>query len=196
MAQLSTPTEAVDRRTAIADAAIELLARDGSRGLTHRAVDRALGLPEGSTSFYYRTRRALLEAAAQRIATLNVSEAAPIPSSSESGPEMLAAAIERWASPEFASRQIARIELLLEARRRPEFADIFDTARERLIAQTAHALAAMGAPHDERTAKATLATLEGFITDRLLHPRVGLQSDDLVPVIRELFTTRGPGTPA
>ena len=43
----------MSRRALIADAAISTLARDGMRGLTHRAVDRAAGLPEGSASYYF-----------------------------------------------------------------------------------------------------------------------------------------------
>lgn len=38
------------------------------RGLTHRAVDEAAGLPQGSTSNLARTRAALLEAAVRRLA--------------------------------------------------------------------------------------------------------------------------------
>jgi hypothetical protein len=48
----------MSRRALIADTAISTLARDGMRGLTHRAVDRAAGLPEGSASYHFRTRQA------------------------------------------------------------------------------------------------------------------------------------------
>jgi AcrR family transcriptional regulator len=50
------------RREAIADAAVGVIADRGIRGLTHRAVDEAAGLPAGSTSYYFRSRAALLEA--------------------------------------------------------------------------------------------------------------------------------------
>ena len=49
-----------DRKTLIADAAIDLLGEVGARGLTHRAVDTQAGLPAGSTSFYCRSRLDLL----------------------------------------------------------------------------------------------------------------------------------------
>src|SRR5262245_52626306 len=62
------------RRTDIADAAIAVLAAEGSRGLTHRAVDRYLEIPEGSTSHYYRTRKALLGAAMTRLLELNLEQ--------------------------------------------------------------------------------------------------------------------------
>jgi len=51
----------------ITDAAIEVLAAQGVKGLTHRAVDTAADLPPGSTSYYLRTREALMEAAVQRL---------------------------------------------------------------------------------------------------------------------------------
>ncbi|MHC3389018.1 TetR/AcrR family transcriptional regulator [Streptomyces lavendulocolor] len=56
------------RADLIADAALTLLAERGMRGLTHRAVDEAAGLPQGSTSNYARTRQALLETAVRRLA--------------------------------------------------------------------------------------------------------------------------------
>lgn len=52
-----------DRRTRIAEAALDIVADSGVRALTHRAVDGRAGLPAGSTSFYVRTKQALLEAA-------------------------------------------------------------------------------------------------------------------------------------
>lgn len=61
----------MDRRTAIADAALEVVARDGLRALTHRAIDSALGYPAGSTSYYFRTKSDLLTAVAARLVELS-----------------------------------------------------------------------------------------------------------------------------
>lgn len=59
---MEAPEGAVeDRWTAIARSGARIIARDGLRALTHRAVDREAGIPEGSTSHRARTRRALLE---------------------------------------------------------------------------------------------------------------------------------------
>src|SRR5262249_26557192 len=69
--------ECMSRRAELADAAIATLARDGMRGLTHRAVDRAAGLPEGSASYYFRTRQALLKATVERLAELDSAEMLP-----------------------------------------------------------------------------------------------------------------------
>src|SRR6476619_8039866 len=49
-------------------AALHVVAEHGLRGLTHRAVDRAAGLPEGSCSAYLRTRKALVLALTECVA--------------------------------------------------------------------------------------------------------------------------------
>jgi AcrR family transcriptional regulator len=60
-----------ERRAQILDAAIDILADVGVGGLTHRQVDDRAGLPAGTTSNYFRTRQALLEAAAARTVDLH-----------------------------------------------------------------------------------------------------------------------------
>jgi DNA-binding transcriptional regulator YbjK len=61
-----------ERRRALCDAAIQVLAERGSRGLTHGQVDRYAGVPEGTTSYYYRTRAALLRGVGKRVAEIDV----------------------------------------------------------------------------------------------------------------------------
>ncbi|MFC7375146.1 TetR/AcrR family transcriptional regulator [Brachybacterium sp. GCM10030268] len=55
------------RRAQIAGAVIEILAAGGARALTHSAVDTHLGIPAGSSSYYFRTRRTLVRAAADEL---------------------------------------------------------------------------------------------------------------------------------
>ena len=55
------------RRNALADAAITVLAREGSRGLTHRAIDAEAGVPLGTTSNYFRSREKLIAGLVERI---------------------------------------------------------------------------------------------------------------------------------
>jgi AcrR family transcriptional regulator len=63
------------RTRQVGDAAIAVLAEHGARGLTHRAVDQAAGLPPGTTSNYARTRAALLTLVLTRIDELDTAEA-------------------------------------------------------------------------------------------------------------------------
>ncbi|MFG2793376.1 TetR/AcrR family transcriptional regulator [Streptomyces sp. NPDC048419] len=65
---------ASDRRTLLADAALDVLAEQGVRGLTHRAVDRKAAMPPGTTSAYFRTRAALLTALVTRLVRLDQAE--------------------------------------------------------------------------------------------------------------------------
>lgn len=55
------------RREEIVDAAIQVLGAEGPRGLTHRAVDRELDLPLGSTANVYGRRSELLGAIVTRM---------------------------------------------------------------------------------------------------------------------------------
>jgi DNA-binding transcriptional regulator YbjK len=55
------------RRDLLADAGLRVLARNGARGLTHRAVDQEAGVPIGTASNYFRSRDALLGGLAERI---------------------------------------------------------------------------------------------------------------------------------
>jgi DNA-binding transcriptional regulator YbjK len=65
---------ASDRRTLLADAALDVLADEGVRGLTHRAVDRKAAMPPGTTSAYFRTRAALLTGLVRRLVQLDQAE--------------------------------------------------------------------------------------------------------------------------
>ncbi|WP_344336366.1 hypothetical protein [Brevibacterium salitolerans] len=59
------------RRALIADSAIAVLAAGGARALTHKAVDARAGLSAGSASYHFRTRKALITAAVERIRVLS-----------------------------------------------------------------------------------------------------------------------------
>ncbi len=56
-----------ERRAALVDAAIEVLAKEGARGLTFRAVDIEAGVPTGTASNYFVSRDALLTQAGARV---------------------------------------------------------------------------------------------------------------------------------
>lgn len=60
-----------DRRTQLLDAALSVVADKGLKGLTHRAVDGAAGVSEGTTSNYYRNRSALVEGVLDRLLQLD-----------------------------------------------------------------------------------------------------------------------------
>lgn len=110
----------MSRRTLIADAIIATLAESGSRGLTHRAVDATAGLPVGSTSYYLRSRAALLEAAVTRLAELDTETLASFDASSTDPTGVLTSILQEALTGQGRVRTLARYELSLEAARRPD----------------------------------------------------------------------------
>lgn len=160
-----------DRRDLIADAAISTVASAGLRGLTHRAVDTAAGLPAGSTSYYFRTRSALISACYLRLAALSVADVdrwqaehgAPDP---DSAAEALAALLHHWLTAA-RDRQLARFELSLEATRRPELRADLETAGLAARSRATTLLASLGAPRPEQAAELLVAWADGLLYDRL-----------------------------
>ncbi|MFF0259584.1 TetR/AcrR family transcriptional regulator [Streptomyces microflavus] len=160
-----------DRRDLIADAAISTVASAGLRGLTHRAVDTAAGLPAGSTSYYFRTRSALISACYLRLAALSVADVDrwqaehgdPDP---DSAAEALAALLHHWLTAA-RDRQLARFELSLEATRRPELRADLETAGLAARSRATTLLASLGAPRPEQAAELLVAWTDGLLYDRL-----------------------------
>ncbi|MQY09274.1 TetR/AcrR family transcriptional regulator [Actinomadura macrotermitis] len=163
-------TEAT-RRDRLTDAAIETLARDGMRGLTHRAVDKTAGLPEGSCSYYFRTRQALLQATVDRLEEVDAEEVAAF-SVLPGGPGLARVAeagarlVEHWTSAG-RPRMLARYELALEANRRPELRTVFVRAGARTRRLAEAMLAAAGTPDPAGKAPLFVACVDGLIFDHL-----------------------------
>jgi len=162
------------RREQLADAAIETLAVAGLRGLTHRAVDRRAGVPEGACSNCFRTRQALLQAAVDRLAEVDAAVVAGLPAPVGANPAERAAqtallVIEHWTTVGRA-RALARHELLLEATRRPGLRAALTTAAVQVRRPVVELLAAAGVPESERRAKTLIACVDGLIFEYLAGP--------------------------
>lgn len=138
------------------------------RGLTHRAVDEAAGLPQGSTSNHARTRLALLEAAVRRLAereafVLIPDGMLPVPDGGREGlVDALALALHRYLT-RHRELLISRYELALEATRRPELREFYDAAGSRFRTPPDALMAAAGSPEPERHALSLVAWCEGMM---------------------------------
>ncbi|MGW3963194.1 TetR/AcrR family transcriptional regulator [Amycolatopsis sp. NPDC005003] len=148
----------MERVEVIGDAAIAVIAAEGMRGLTHRAVDRAAGLPVGSTSYYARTRAALLELTIARIVVL---DQAP-PRSSGSLAEFIAGYAFK-AITTGRTRMLARYEFALEATRRPELRAAYDEGGLQIRQHAAEVLEAAGSTDPVRHARVVVDWMEGTI---------------------------------
>jgi DNA-binding transcriptional regulator YbjK len=163
-----------DRKTVIADAAIDLLASAGSKGLTHRAVDAHAGLPTGSTSFYCRTRQELLTLALRRHAALDLQDLADDASQWTQGAatperfvESLALRVVDWLSPAKHARLVARFELFLIASREPDLAAIVQELRASFLMATVEGLRRVGVAHPEAVAPGLIMTVDGVLMSQI-----------------------------
>lgn len=177
------------RRTEIADGAIAVLASAGSRGLTHRAVDRHLGIPEGSTSHYCPTRKALLVAAMTRMMELNLEETKAVSIAGvphEDAARSIATLLNRAVAPAFRDRQLARYELMLEASRDEDLRAELSRLREAHIEQAVRLLREAGADDPELGGPVLAIFLSGLIVDHLVYGDSDV-SPDQVPVHIQRF---------
>jgi DNA-binding transcriptional regulator YbjK len=178
-----------ERRRQVADAALAVLAEHGARGLTHRAVDEAAGLPQGSTSNVFRSRAALLDGALERHAAMDFAAAGPgaedsaplAPISHEQAARIISAGVEGvlGARP----RSVARFELLLESTRRDELREPIEAARARFAAATSRVLAATGCKTPERHAAQLLAVLDGIVIAELHGDDAALDHEAITELI-------------
>lgn len=162
-----------DRRQLITECAVTIIAEQGPRALTHRAVDQALALPAGSTSYYFRTREALLEATALYIVDRSRSTHTELLDKHGDAAHVIAVYLDDLLGRR-RNELIARYALLMET---PANAEL----RELLVGSLfSHEKAqfmfhAAGTTDPDGAAADLLCLLEGLILDRCL----GRQRDDV-----------------
>ncbi|WP_448808269.1 TetR/AcrR family transcriptional regulator [Agromyces bauzanensis] len=177
-----------ERRRRIADAAIDVLARDGARGLTHRAVDQAAGVPQGTTSNYFRSRDALIAGLVDRIGErLAPTEADLAARAGEAPSRALFAAYVRdivrrlTAAPEVT---LALFELRLEGTRRPEIAAVLHAWQRAAFDADVAFNTAAGLPGGSREIALFHYAIEGLVFDRLTSPiDPGTPTDEIIDAL-------------
>jgi len=169
------------RRRDLCDAAIELLAADGARGLTHLRVDRRAGFADGTTSFYYQTRSALLRGAMDRVVELDVADfTAALNTTGDNKDSLLSRLAEqamRTAVEPERSRARARFELMMIASRDPDLSEGLDELMDRFVAISEAAVAQVqpaGARSDPDLIKEQAFAVVNFLGGFLFRLAYGL----------------------
>ncbi|MCK1797563.1 TetR family transcriptional regulator [Streptomyces sp. XM4193] len=189
-----------DRRTRLGDAAMEVLAEHGGRGLTHRAVDAVADVPAGTAKNYFPTRDALLRAAAEqcvrqyRAITEELAARGPSPDSRRALVAQLTGLLADVAGPG-RTRLLACLELQAEAARRPALSDILDPIAASDFPGMEAAQRAAGLPLTPAASRTVTLALHGAITHLLAGGPATIAAaglDDLDRFVRELLDAVRP----
>ena len=179
------------RRTAILEAALTVVARDGTGAVTHRAVAKAARVPLAATTYYFASRDDLLIEAfryltAERIAALDVALAAV--------PERMSAEVAAagWAHAlaenlRADARVVSELELHLEASRRPELRAVHARWEGKAMDYFTAAMRAMGSRKPAADAALVLAVLTGLEIGEVVNPTPHAERDLLAPLLRRLL---------
>lgn len=179
------------RRTALLDAAIDVLAEEGARGLTYRAIDAKSGTPTGTASNYFANRDDLMAEVATRVQQR-------LMPSDESIDESLSHRRDKALVIQFMhdivkradadkACYLAMMELRLEATRRPDLR----TALTKTLADNLdfnvkfHVESRL--PGDRMTVISLYFAMTGLIYERLTLPDV-ISDMDLDELIEDLVT--------
>ena len=173
-----------ERRRALADAGLTVLAEQGARGLTHRAVDRGAGVPLGTASNYFRTRGELISALVERIGERLAPEPEVLRERADAAPDaaLFAQFMRDIVRRLLGDREvtIALFELRLESIRRPEVAELLGRWRRDGLAADVAFHEAAGLPGGEREVLLFHYGMDGLLLDRLTVPLRPEQSTDEV----------------
>lgn len=161
-----------DRRARLGDAALEVLAELGGRGLTHRAVDGAADVPAGTAKNYFPTRDALLRAVAERCvehyrATTEQLAARGSGPGDREGLIAVLTGLLTDVTGQGRHRLLAYLELQTEAARRPWLSEVLDPIAAADFAGFALAQRAAGLPVTPERANTVTLALHGAITHLL-----------------------------
>lgn len=171
------------RRELLADTAIGVLAAHGGRGLTHRAVDQAAGVPAGTTKNYHPTRDALLVAAAERVYQRYLDdqaelEALGLPSDREQAAALIAELFRRGTTTDRV-RLLALLELHAEALRHPVLQELLAKQLQIDFGMYERLLRAAGLPVTTATARAVTRCMGSALVSLIAHPKEALAAEGL-----------------
>lgn len=152
------------------DAAVELLGAEGVRALSHARVDARAGLPPGSTSNWFRTRRALIAGILDWIGERERADLDParlsMPRDADELIEAFVALLTLQSGP-FALRTRARYALFLELAPDTELVAPLHRDRHEFERLTERLVASAGLGDVVPTARALMALGDGLLFHRL-----------------------------
>ncbi|MEU1431467.1 TetR family transcriptional regulator [Nocardia sp. NPDC005746] len=164
----------MSRREQVLNAAIEVLATEGPRGLTFQAADKAAAVPAGTASNSFRTRDALLLGIVTHLVELDRHDWEVV--SGLLRPDTPAALVEaltaitRHALGPARSRTLARYTLFLEAVANPDLLEPLAIARTTITTWLTPWLERLGSTTPAPHCRTLLDHLDGHILHQITWP--------------------------
>ena len=170
----AAPHGELNRLEELLDAAISVLGERGIQGLSHRAVDAAAGLPTGSTSNYFRTHDALLNAVVERFAARERANWDDIAAKMcPTTPQDLTRALSAFAQDAIGPNRaltLARYAILVEAGIHPTLRAQLTVTGARVNAWAMNWLRIVGSANPERYTPIIMNHWTGIVLHQLANP--------------------------
>lgn len=172
-------------RARLVAAAVDQLADEGLRGVTHRRVEQRAQVGQGLVKYHFGSLDGLIAAVVTHMAEIEIESVMRVSReqqvaalrSGEVPAEVWRAAREAWAAVSSRPGLVrARFELYLHAGRHPELQDAIRTGRERFVEATA---ASLPSADPKAAARMVLALVDGLLLHQLSAPEADV--DALAP---------------
>ncbi len=180
------------RRTAILDAALVVVARDGTGAVTHRAVAKLARVPLAATTYYFASRDDLLLEAFRHLTTqrMRALDDALVAAPDHTSVELVAAGWAHTLAETLRtepSRVVAELEMHLEACRRPQLRAVHTAWEAKAMEYFTAALKAVGSRKPVADAAIVLAVLTGLEIGEAVNPTPHAERELLAPLLRRLL---------
>ncbi len=164
-------------RREVLEATLRLLAREGPRGVTHRAVAAEAGTSVRATTYYFRSREELLRESLEHYATTAIARfdaigaplSADVTTPVEAAADLLAATVLSDVVDDRAGL-VAEYELVLEIGRNSGLEPVYRAWQDKLESILAGYAEMLGSSDPALDARVVLATLRGLEIEALARP--------------------------
>ncbi|MGV9669650.1 TetR/AcrR family transcriptional regulator [Gordonia sp. NPDC003504] len=165
MNNVSTPTSGArpgygTGRDALVSATITIVATQGIRKLTYRAVAAAAGVTHGTVQHHFANLDTLLEAALEHCVDVSIADSAL--SGGHDSVDNFMAGLSRLVS-DTLDEQVFQYELVLESRRRPELRPHVERYYARYAESIGESLRRMHLPDDDTTVEVVFSAVDGLV---------------------------------
>jgi DNA-binding transcriptional regulator YbjK len=184
-------------RAAVLEATLRLLAREGPRGVTHRAVAQEAGTSLRATTYYFASREELLTEALQHYAESAIARFDALAVRPERLPKERATLLDIAAGllaltvvsdlTDDREGLVAEYELVLETTRHPALEPTYAKWQARLLGLLEPYARALGSEDPATDARIVLAMLRGLEIEALARPSRSPNADELRDLFRRLL---------